>query len=188
MKKIEEMFEEMKSKDKSEDQTRDKDVVFNVETIAAGLKTNPDDISMLILAWALKSSSVGEFSRKEWVGGLTQLEADSWELLRNRIGELREEISKNQRRFKEFYDFVFEYGLSIRDVNGMKNKVSFQLFVFFLLFFQMIIFNEIDFDSRNSIGTVEISFERAISALRSSDFFHVRANCFWKQIEKICLT
>jgi hypothetical protein len=44
-----------------------------MEKLIAELGVDPNDIVMFILAWILGAKSMGEFSREEWIEGLTAL-------------------------------------------------------------------------------------------------------------------
>lgn len=70
---------------------------------------DPNDIVMFILAWHLGATTLGEFTRDEFVEGLTALRIDSIDKLKQKLPSFRAEI-KDDRTFKDFYSFMFEYG------------------------------------------------------------------------------
>lgn len=72
----------------------------------AGL--DPYSITVLILAWKFKAATQCEFTRKEFVEGMTELGCDTMEKLRKRCETLDSEI-KEKWKFKDFYQFTFNF-------------------------------------------------------------------------------
>jgi len=100
--KIEELFQQFKD---SEDA-----IMFNgMEKMIKALGVDPNDVVMFILAWQIGASTLGEFTRQEFVEGMTTLKCDSMQKLRDKLPAFRAEIVDTQS-FKEFYSFMFDYG------------------------------------------------------------------------------
>uniref|UniRef100_D1MPT4 Defective in cullin neddylation protein n=1 Tax=Galdieria sulphuraria TaxID=130081 RepID=D1MPT4_GALSU len=72
------------------------------------IQVDPSDVVTLVLAWKLKASSTCEFSEKEFVEGLANLQVDSLEKLKRKLSSLRKEI-EDPSKFRAFYQFVFQY-------------------------------------------------------------------------------
>jgi len=73
------------------------------------LGLDPNDIMAFILAWHFNASTLGEFSHDEFVEGLADMRIDSVQKLKEKMPQLRKELTE-ERNFKEFYYFLFEYG------------------------------------------------------------------------------
>jgi len=76
---------------------------------AKDLGLDPDDILMLVIAWHFGAKTPGEFSKQEFVDGMTTLKCDSTEKLRDRVPTIRASLA-DDGTFKEFYMFIFNYG------------------------------------------------------------------------------
>jgi len=100
--KIEDLFFQFKDTDEAIQYT-------GMEKLMNALGIDPNDIVMFVLAWQFNASTMGEFSRQEFVEGMTALKCESIQKLRDRLPSLRSEVIDNQT-FKEFYNFMFEYG------------------------------------------------------------------------------
>jgi DCN1-like protein 1/2 len=68
-----------------------------------------DSIIVLILAWKMNASTQCEFTRDEFLGGMTDLGVDSVERLRDRLPGLEREILMDKLKYKSFYQFTFQY-------------------------------------------------------------------------------
>ncbi|KAG1688665.1 DCN1-like protein 2 [Nymphon striatum] len=68
----------------------------------------PDSKLVLIIAWKFKAATQCEFSKDEFIHGMTELGCDSIEKLKNKLCTLELEI-KDHNKFKEFYQFTFNY-------------------------------------------------------------------------------
>jgi len=100
--KIEQLFAQFKD-------TEDSISYSGMEKLMTALGVDPNDIVMFILAWQVGASTMGEFTRQEFVEGLTTLKCDSIPKLKEKLPSLRSEIVEIQA-FKEFYSFMFDYG------------------------------------------------------------------------------
>jgi len=80
-----------------------------VEKFMSELGVDPNDLVMFILAWQIGAANMGEFTKQEFVEGLTALKCDSIQKLKARLPAFRAEIVDTYS-FKEFYAFIFDYG------------------------------------------------------------------------------
>jgi len=53
-----------------------------------------------------------EYSREEFVGGLQQMGADSIEKLKRRLGEIRGDLS-DQNKWREIYNYAFNWAKEV---------------------------------------------------------------------------
>lgn len=79
-----------------------------LQRLCADVGVEPDDLVVLALAWKLKAVTLGEFTRREFLAGLTELKVDSVAKLRARLDALRAELDAKPALFKEFYNYVFQ--------------------------------------------------------------------------------
>jgi len=75
------------------------------------LRLDPTSIRVLLFAWKLKAEVQCEFSRSEFVTGLTELRCDSIDKLIAVIPKIEQEIREIEK-FKQFYRFAFDYAKS----------------------------------------------------------------------------
>lgn len=75
------------------------------------LRLDPSSIKVLLLAWKLKAAIQCEFTRGEFIAGMTELRCDSIEKLKSKLPELEGEI-RDGEQFKQFYRFTFDYAKS----------------------------------------------------------------------------
>ncbi|KAG8333308.1 DCN1-like protein 1 [Homalodisca vitripennis] len=72
------------------------------------LNLSPESKLVLIIAWKFRAAAQCEFTREEFMAGMTELCADSIEKLKCRLPSLEGEL-KDQNRFKDLYHFTFNY-------------------------------------------------------------------------------
>ncbi|GLV41418.1 Squamous cell carcinoma-related oncogene [Carabus blaptoides fortunei] len=72
------------------------------------LGLSPESKLVLIIAWKFKAATQCEFTREEFVSGMTDLGCDSVEKLKARLPNLESEL-KDGFKFKDFYHFTFNY-------------------------------------------------------------------------------
>merc|ERR1712179_762677 len=63
---------------------------------------------VLILAWKFQAETQGEFTKKEFINGMTELKCDSLDTLKTRMRNIEMEI-RDDAKFKDFYKFTFQY-------------------------------------------------------------------------------
>ncbi|CAG0902050.1 unnamed protein product [Cyprideis torosa] len=71
-----------------------------------GLKA--DSRLVLVLAWKMRAQTQCEFTREEFLTGMTELGCDNLERLKTRLPALDMEL-RDLRKFKELYQFTFSY-------------------------------------------------------------------------------
>jgi len=72
------------------------------------LQLDPSSRTVLIVAWKFKAATQCEFSREEFVSGMTELGCDTIEKLKSKLPQIEMEIL-DATKFKEFYQFTFNY-------------------------------------------------------------------------------
>uniref|UniRef100_A0A1I7V356 Defective in cullin neddylation protein n=1 Tax=Caenorhabditis tropicalis TaxID=1561998 RepID=A0A1I7V356_9PELO len=72
----------------------------------------PTDRQVLVLAWKLKAQTQCEFTLDEWVQGMSDLQVDNIQTLKQRIDMINSEIDTNREKSRELYLFTFNYGKS----------------------------------------------------------------------------
>ena len=72
------------------------------------LQLDPTSRTVLIIAWKFKAQQQCEFSKEEFLGGMIELGCDSVDKLKAKLPNLEKEIL-DQNKFKEFYQFTFNY-------------------------------------------------------------------------------
>lgn len=75
------------------------------------LELHPTSINVLLIAWKFKAAAQCEFTKSEFVVGMTELRCDSIEKLKSFLPRLEEEI-KDTESYKKFYRFTFDYAKS----------------------------------------------------------------------------
>lgn len=73
------------------------------------VQVDPSSKACLLLVWRLQAKTPCEFTREEFMEGMIALGCDSVDKLRNKMPSLEQEI-QDPNRFKEFYQFCFNYG------------------------------------------------------------------------------
>uniref|UniRef100_A0A2P2HVX5 Defective in cullin neddylation protein n=1 Tax=Hirondellea gigas TaxID=1518452 RepID=A0A2P2HVX5_9CRUS len=82
--------------------------VNGVMKLLEDLDLPPDSRLVLILAWKLKAAAQCEFTREEFINGLTEIGCDTIDKLKLKLPTLEHELRDNNR-FKDFYQFTFAY-------------------------------------------------------------------------------
>jgi len=72
------------------------------------LQLDPSSRTVLIVAWKFKAATQCEFSREEFVSGMTELGCDTIDKLKSKLPQIEMEIL-DATKFKEFYQFTFNY-------------------------------------------------------------------------------
>jgi len=76
------------------------------------LHFNLDDKIVLTLAWKFKAQVQGEFTKEEFYAAMTELGCDSVDKLRNRLLQIEAELVTDQNKFKDLYQFTFNFAKS----------------------------------------------------------------------------
>lgn len=102
-KKLEALY--IRYKDPNEN---DKITVDGIMTFLNELGLSPESKLVLIIAWKFKAATQCEFTRDEFINGMTELGCDHVEKLKARLPNLETELRDNYK-FKDFYHFTFNY-------------------------------------------------------------------------------
>ncbi|GIX97447.1 DCN1-like protein 2 [Caerostris extrusa] len=86
----------------------DKISVDGVMKFLDDLNLAPDSRLVLLTAWKFKAATQCEFSREEFIMGMTELGCDSIDKLKHKLPSLENEL-KDAFKFKDFYNFTFNY-------------------------------------------------------------------------------
>ncbi|XP_076306555.1 DCN1-like protein 1 isoform X2 [Tachypleus tridentatus] len=89
-------------------QEPDKITVDGIMRFLDDLNLSPESRLVLIMAWKFKAATQCEFTREEFINGMTDLGCDSIEKLKSRLLTIEAEL-KDQMKFKDFYNFTFNY-------------------------------------------------------------------------------
>ncbi|XP_016116883.1 DCN1-like protein 2 [Sinocyclocheilus grahami] len=85
--------------------------VEGIQQFCDDLVLNPVSVSVLIVAWKFRAATQCEFSRKEFLDGMSELGCDSPDELRTLLPRLEQEL-KDSGRFRDFYQFTFSFAKS----------------------------------------------------------------------------
>ncbi|XP_061397554.1 DCN1-like protein [Musca vetustissima] len=72
------------------------------------LELSPDSKLVLIIAWKFHAEVQCEFTREEFVNGMSELGVDSIDKLKAKLPQLEMELN-DLAKFKDFYQFTFNY-------------------------------------------------------------------------------
>lgn len=72
------------------------------------LRLSPESKLVLIIAWKFRAQTQCEFTRDEFVNGLTDLGVDSIDKLKVKLPQLENDL-RDATKFKDFYQFTFNY-------------------------------------------------------------------------------
>lgn len=88
----------------------DKMLAEGVSRFCEDVGLDPTSLTVLLIAWKFKAATQCEFSRKEFVDGMSSLGCDSIEKLRKKCENcsMENEI-KEPPKFKDFYQFTFNF-------------------------------------------------------------------------------
>jgi len=102
-KKVEALFNRYKDPQEDEKMTAE-----GVMRFLEDLGLSAESQVVLIIAWKFKAATQCEFSREEFVNGMTEIGCDSIDRLKSKCAALENEI-KDAAKFKDFYQFTFNY-------------------------------------------------------------------------------
>merc|ERR1719435_916991 len=104
------------------DKKSDKPVIGpdGIEKLCKDLDVQPEDIVMLVLAWRLGAESMGYFKLLEWKNGMTTVECDSTEKLKEKLDYLRA-LLKDAPTFKKIYRYAYDFS---RDKNQKSLEIE----------------------------------------------------------------
>ncbi|XP_037548908.1 DCN1-like protein 2b [Nematolebias whitei] len=82
--------------------------IDGIQQFCDDLALNPASISVLVVAWKFRAATQCEFSRKEFLEGMTELGCDSPGKLKAILPRLELEL-RDAAKFKDFYQFTFRF-------------------------------------------------------------------------------
>ena len=104
--KIENLY--MKYRDRSGADKIGKDGVIR---LLQDLGLDPCSRLVLLLAWKFKAATQCEFSRDEFIVGMTEMRCETIDKLKSKLFAVEDEINDNEK-FKQFYKYTFDYAKS----------------------------------------------------------------------------
>ncbi|TRY66211.1 hypothetical protein DNTS_006057 [Danionella cerebrum] len=102
-KKLEQLYNRYK-----DPQDENKIGIDGIQQFCDDLNLDPASISVLVVAWKFRAATQCEFSKKEFIDGMTELGCDSPEKLRALLPRLEQDL-KDSGKFKDFYQFTFNF-------------------------------------------------------------------------------
>ncbi|KAK0136036.1 DCN1-like protein 2 [Merluccius polli] len=82
--------------------------IDGIQQFCDDLSLDPASITVLVVAWKFRAATQCEFSKKEFLDGMTELGCDSPEKLKALLPRLEQEL-KDGGKFKDFYQFTFNF-------------------------------------------------------------------------------
>uniref|UniRef100_A0A673T8M2 DCN1-like protein n=1 Tax=Suricata suricatta TaxID=37032 RepID=A0A673T8M2_SURSU len=79
-----------------------------MEKFCEDIGVEPENVVMLVLAWKLDAQNMGYFTLQEWLKGMTSLQCDTTEKLRNALDYLRS-LLNDSTNFKLIYRYAFDF-------------------------------------------------------------------------------
>ncbi|XP_074917535.1 DCN1-like protein 2 isoform X1 [Chelonoidis abingdonii] len=102
-KKLEQLYNRYK-----DPQDENKIGIDGIQQFCDDLSLDPASISVLVIAWKFRAATQCEFSKKEFVDGMTELGCDTTDKLKALLPRLEQEL-KDPIKFKDFYQFTFTF-------------------------------------------------------------------------------
>jgi len=93
------------------DRYKDSDDVISMQGIVkfcTDLNVDAESGIILVLAWHMKAKTMGIFTKEEFVLGLTELQADTLDKLKDKFVMMEKELA-DQTKFKEIFKFAFHF-------------------------------------------------------------------------------
>ncbi|KXJ24907.1 DCN1-like protein 2 [Exaiptasia diaphana] len=100
-KRLAHLFDRYKDRD-----DEDKILAEGIGHFLEDLHLDPASLKVLIIAWKFKAATQCEFSKKEFIDGMTDLNCDSVEKLKSKLPSIESEL-KDFAKFKDLYQFTF---------------------------------------------------------------------------------
>ncbi|KPP74293.1 DCN1-like protein 1-like, partial [Scleropages formosus] len=98
----------------------DKIGIDGIQQFCDDLGLDPASISVLLIAWKFRAATQCEFSKQEFIDGMTEQGCDSIEKLKAQLPKMEQEL-KDQSKFKDFYQFTFNFAKN----PGQKGRFKF---------------------------------------------------------------
>ncbi|XP_019065512.1 DCN1-like protein 4 isoform X7 [Fukomys damarensis] len=90
-----------------------------MEKFCEDIGVEPENVVMLVLAWKLDAQNMGYFTLQEWLTGMTSLQCDTTEKLRNSLDCLRS-LLNDSTNFKLIYRYAFDFARAEDGVSDCK--------------------------------------------------------------------
>ncbi|CAJ1071939.1 DCN1-like protein isoform 2 [Xyrichtys novacula] len=82
--------------------------IDGIQLFCDDLSLDPASISVLLIAWKFRAATQCEFSKQEFMDGMAEQGCDSIEKLKAQLPKMEQEL-KDQGKFKDFYQFTFNF-------------------------------------------------------------------------------
>ncbi|XP_061526173.1 DCN1-like protein 2b isoform X2 [Phyllopteryx taeniolatus] len=102
-KKLEQLYNRYK-----DPQDENKIGIDGIQQFCDDLTLDPASMSILVVAWKFRAATQCEFSKKEFLDGMTDLGCDTPDKLKAILPRLEQEL-KDTGKFKDFYQFTFNF-------------------------------------------------------------------------------
>ncbi|XP_054271408.1 DCN1-like protein 4 isoform X1 [Macrosteles quadrilineatus] len=79
-----------------------------MEKFCEDIGVEPENVVMLVLAWKMNARQMGFFTLSEWLKGLSEMQCDSIQKIKNRIDYLRS-LLNDQTTFKSIYRYAYDF-------------------------------------------------------------------------------
>lgn len=82
----------------------------NIERFFREIGVEDEDmLRQLLLSWAMKAKTLGQYTRAEFTEGLTYLKCATTDALKAKVAVLPDDVREDPGAFKDFYNYVFSY-------------------------------------------------------------------------------
>ncbi|XP_004078948.2 DCN1-like protein 1 [Oryzias latipes] len=82
--------------------------IDGIQLFCDDLALDPASISVLLIAWKFRAATQCEFSKQEFMDGMTEQGCDSIDKLKAQLPKMEQEL-KDPGKFKDFYQFTFNF-------------------------------------------------------------------------------
>ncbi|CAM4595572.1 unnamed protein product [Leuciscus chuanchicus] len=82
--------------------------IDGIQQFCDDLGLDPASVSVLLIAWKFRAATQCEFSKQEFMEGMAEQGCDSIEKLKAQLPRMEQEL-KDQGKFKDFYQFTFNF-------------------------------------------------------------------------------
>lgn len=102
------VLETLYAKYKAEDDDEDMIGASGIERFCEDIEIDPIDPVILVISMKMSATSMGKYSREEFMGGMRKMGVDSVDKLKAKLPALRAEL-QDEHKFKEVYEFSFNF-------------------------------------------------------------------------------
>lgn len=102
------VLETLYAKYKAEDDDEDMIGASGIEKFCEDIEIDPIDPVILVISMKMSATSMGKYSREEFMGGMRKMGVDSVDKLKAKLPSLRAEL-QDEHKFKEVYEFSFNF-------------------------------------------------------------------------------